>query len=178
MDPANTRFRPELVDPTAWIAPSATVLGDVTIGAESTVWYQAVIRGDCDAIRIGRQSNIQDGCVLHADPGVPCTIGDRVTVGHAAIVHGATVEDDCLIGMKAVVMNGAKIGRGSLVAVGAIVTEGTDVPPGSLVMGQPAKVKRQLTEHDQERIRQAAEHYVEAGSVYRNAAGEGEGVRG
>ncbi len=169
MDPANTRFRADLVDATAWIAPSATVLGDVTIGAESTVWYQAVIRGDCDAIRIGRQTNIQDGCVLHADPGVPCTIGDRVTVGHAAIVHGATVEDDCLIGMKAVVMNGAKIGRGSLVAVGATVTEGTDVPPGSLVMGQPAKVKRQLTEHDKALIHHAAEHYVEAGKVYREA---------
>jgi len=178
MDPANTRFRPGLVDPTAWIAPSATVLGDVTIGSESTVWYQAVIRGDTDAIRIGRQTNIQDGCVLHADPGVPCTIGDRVTVGHAAIVHGATVEDDCLIGMKAVVMNGAKIGRGSLVAVGAIVTEGTEVPPGSLVMGQPAKVKRQLTEHDLARIRHAAEHYVESGRVYRAAAGVGEGESG
>ena len=169
MDASQTRFRPELVDPTAWLAPTAVVLGDVTIGAESTVWYHAVIRGDTDAIRIGRQTNVQDGCVLHADPGVPCTLGDRVTVGHAAIVHGATVGDDCLIGMKAVVMNGARIGRGSLVAVGAIVTEGTDVPPGSLVMGQPAKVKRQVTEQDLARIRHAAEHYVQAGRVYREA---------
>jgi len=181
IDPVNTKFRPELVDPTAWIAPNATVLGDVTIGPESTVWYQAVIRGDTDAIRIGRGTNIQDGCVLHADPGVPCTIGDRVTVGHAAIVHGATVEDDCLIGMKAVVMNGAKIGRGSIVAVGAIVTEGTEIPPGSVAMGQPAKVKRQVSEHDLALIRHAAEHYVEAGKVYREAAVQGdsrEGERG
>src|SRR5262245_20379434 len=133
VDPRNTRFRRELVDTSAWIAPTATVLGDVTIGAESTVWYQAVIRGDTDAIRIGRETNIQDGCVLHADPGVPCTIGDRVTVGHAAIVHGATVEDDCLIGMRAVVMNGAKIGRGSVVAVGSVVLEGMEVPSGSVV---------------------------------------------
>jgi carbonic anhydrase/acetyltransferase-like protein (isoleucine patch superfamily) len=169
MDPTNTKFRPELVDPSAWIAPTATVLGDVTIGAESTVWYQAVIRGDTDAIRIGRETNIQDGCVLHADPGVPCTVGDRVTVGHAAIVHGATVEDDCLIGMKAVIMNRVRIGKGSLVAVGAIVTEGTDIPPGSLVMGQPAKVKRQVREQDLALIRHAAEHYVEAGRVYREA---------
>jgi carbonic anhydrase/acetyltransferase-like protein (isoleucine patch superfamily) len=174
MDPANTRFQPELVDPTAWIAPGATVLGDVTIGADSTVWYQAVIRGDTDAIRIGRGTNIQDGCVLHADPGVPCTIGDHVTVGHAAIVHGATVEDDCLIGMKAVVMNGAKIGRGSIVAVGAIVTEGTEIPPGSIAMGQPAKVKRQVTERDLARIRHAAEHYIESGRVYRTAGVESE----
>jgi carbonic anhydrase/acetyltransferase-like protein (isoleucine patch superfamily) len=171
MDAANTRHRPELVDPSAWIAPGAVVLGDVTIGAESTVWYQAVIRGDTDAIRIGRGTNIQDGCILHADPGVPCTLGDRVTVGHAAIVHGATVEDDCLIGMKAVVMNGARIGRGSIVAVGAIVTEGTDIPAGSIAMGQPAKVKRQVTDRDLQRIRHAAEHYVEAGRAYRQAAG-------
>jgi carbonic anhydrase/acetyltransferase-like protein (isoleucine patch superfamily) len=176
VDPRNTRFRPELVDPSAWIAPNATVLGDVTIGAESTVWYQAVIRGDTDAIRIGRETNIQDGCVLHADPGVPCTIGDRVTVGHAAIVHGATVEDDCLIGMKAVIMNRTRIGKGSLVAVGAIVTEGIEIPPGSLVMGQPAKVKRQVTEQDQALIRHAAEHYVEAGRVYRKV-GMAEGRR-
>src|SRR5687768_4353275 len=148
MDAACTRHRPELVDPTAWLAPTAVVLGDVTIGPESTVWYHAVIRGDCEAIRIGRGTNIQDGCVLHADPGVPCTLGDRVTVGHGAIVHGATVEDDCLIGMRAVVMNRTRIGRGSVVAVGSVVLEGMDVPPGSVVMGQPARIKRQVTEQD------------------------------
>jgi carbonic anhydrase/acetyltransferase-like protein (isoleucine patch superfamily) len=118
-------------------------------------------------IRIGKGTNIQDGSIVHADPDFPCTIGDRVTLGHGAIVHGATVEDDCLIGMRAVVMNGAKIGRGSIVAVGSIVTEGTEVPPGSVVMGQPAKVKRQADARDLERIRHAAEHYVAAGKIYR-----------
>jgi carbonic anhydrase/acetyltransferase-like protein (isoleucine patch superfamily) len=169
IDPQNTRHRPELVDPSAFIAPGAVVLGDVTIGKEASVWYGAVIRGDCEAIRIGEQTNVQDGCILHADPGFPCTLGNRVTVGHAAIVHGATVGDDCLIGMKAVVMNGAKIGRGSIVAVGAIVTEGTVIPPGSVAMGQPAKVKRAAEERDLAYIRRAAEHYVEAGRAFKDS---------
>jgi carbonic anhydrase/acetyltransferase-like protein (isoleucine patch superfamily) len=163
----NIAFRAELADPTAYIAPTAVVLGDVTIGAESSVWFGAVIRGDAEAIRIGRQTNVQDGVILHADPGFPCTLGNRVTVGHGAIVHGAVVEDGCLIGMRAVVMNGAKIGRGSMVAVGSIVTEGTDVPPGSVVMGQPAKIKREVTERDRERMKHAAKHYVAAGKAYR-----------
>ncbi|MDX1948216.1 MAG: gamma carbonic anhydrase family protein [Pirellulaceae bacterium] len=167
LDPINTRHRPELVDPTAYIAPGAVVLGEVTIGPDSTVWFGAVIRGDSAPIKIGRGTNIQDGCVLHADEGFPTTLGDRVTLGHGAIVHGATVEDDCLIGMRAVVMNGAKIGRGSIVAVGSIVVEGTEVPPGSVVMGQPAKVKRPASDCDIGRIRHAAEHYVEAGNSYR-----------
>ena len=166
-NPDGTIFRNELVDPSAFIAPGAVVLGDVTIGAESSVWFNAVIRGDTDAIRIGRQTNIQDLCVLHADAGFPCIIGDRVTVGHSAIVHGAIVEDDVMIGMRAVVMNGAKIGAGSLVAVGAIVLEGMEVPPGSVVMGAPARIKRQLEPRDQERIRHAAEHYVQAAKAYR-----------
>ena len=167
MNSQNTQFRPDLIAPSAFIAPGATVLGDVTIGDESSVWFGAVVRGDCEAIRIGKRTNIQDLCVLHADPGYPCTLGDGVTVGHGAIVHGATVEDDVLIGMKAVVMNGAKIGRGSIVAVGAIVTERTEVPPGSVVMGQPAKVKRAAEERDLVRIRHAAEHYVEAAKGYK-----------
>jgi carbonic anhydrase/acetyltransferase-like protein (isoleucine patch superfamily) len=169
IDPKNVRHRPELVDRAAYIAPGAVVLGNVTLGAESSVWFGAVIRGDTDEIKIGKQTNIQDGCVLHADEGVPCTIGDRVTLGHAAIVHGATVEDDCLIGMRAVVMNHAKIGKGSVVAVGSVVLEGMEVPPGSVVMGSPAKIKRQVTEQDAARIRHAAEHYVAAARVYREA---------
>ena len=166
MLPENTRHRPELVDATAFIAPGAIVLGDVTLGAGASVWFGAVIRGDCAQVRIGAQTNIQDLCLLHADPGFPCTLGERVTIGHAAIVHGAVIEDDVLIGMKAVVMNGAQIGRGSLVAVGAIVTEGTIIPPGSVVMGQPAKIKRAVEPRDLERIRHAAEHYVQAAKVY------------
>jgi carbonic anhydrase/acetyltransferase-like protein (isoleucine patch superfamily) len=175
----NIAFRPELVDSTAFVAAGAVVLGDVTIGGESSVWFGAVIRGDSAPIRIGRQTNVQDGCILHADPGFPCTLGDRVTLGHGAIVHGATVEDDCLIGMRAVVMNGAKIGRGSIVAVGSIVTEGTEIPPGSIALGQPAKVKREVTERDAARIRHAADHYVAAAKAYREAGvGEGESGRG
>jgi len=173
----NIYHRPELIDPSAFIAPGALVIGDVKIGSNSSVWFAAVIRGDTEAIRIGSQTNVQDGCVLHADEGFPCKLGDRVTLGHGAIVHGATVEDDCLIGMRAVVMNGAKIGRGSIVAVGSIVTEGTEVPPGSVVMGQPAKVRRQTTERDWERVRHAAEHYVAAAKAYREA-GHGDKGKG
>ena len=127
-----TQFRPELVADTVFIAPGATVLGDVSIEAESIVLFGAVIRGDTEAIRIGKQTNIQDLCVLHADPGVPCVLGDRVTIGHSAIVHGATIEDDVMIGMRAVILNGAEIGQGSIVAAGAVVTAGTTVPPGSV----------------------------------------------
>lgn len=163
----NTRYRPELVDPTAFIAPGAVVVGDVKLGPESSVWFHAVLRGDAEAIRVGAQTNVQDNCVLHADPGCTCTLGDRVTVGHGAIVHGALVEDDVMIGMGAVVMNGARIGRGSIVAVGAVVTEGTDIPPGSIAMGQPAVAKRAATERDLARIQHAAEHYVAAAKLYR-----------
>src|ERR1041384_5319740 len=115
IDPQNVARRPDLIDASAYIAPGAVVLGDVTIGSQSSVWFGAVIRGDSAPIRIGRDTNVQDGAIVHADPGFPCTIGNRVTLGHGAIVHGATVEDECLIGMRAVVMNGAKIGRGSIV---------------------------------------------------------------
>jgi carbonic anhydrase/acetyltransferase-like protein (isoleucine patch superfamily) len=165
----DVRFRPELLDASAYIAPTAVVVGDVTIGPQSSVWFGAVIRGDTAPIRIGRQTNVQDGCILHADAGFPCTLGDRVTLGHGAIVHGATVEDDCLIGMRAVVMNGARIGKGSIVAVGSIVTEGVEIPPGSVVMGQPARVKRETTDRDRQRTSHAAEHYVAAGKAYRDA---------
>ena len=168
MKHSNTQFRPDLVAPSAFIAPGATVLGEVTIGEESSIWFGAVVRGDCEAIRIGRRTNIQDLCVLHADPGFPCTLGDGVTVGHGAIVHGATVEDEVLIGMKAVVMNGAKVGRGSIVAVGALVTEGMKIPPGSIAMGQPARVKRPAEERHLAQIRHAAEHYVQAAKEYKS----------
>ena len=163
-----TTFRPEQCHETVFIAPGAVVLGDVTISEHSSVWFNAVIRGDTEAIVIGRETNIQDGCILHADAGYPCTLGDRVTLGHGAIVHGATVEDDVMIGMRAVVMNGARIGRGSIVAVGAIVLEDMDVPPGSVVMGTPAVVKRTVAERDTARIQHAAKHYVEAARAFRS----------
>jgi len=159
-------FRPDLVHSTVFIARGAVVLGNVTIGEESSVWFTAVIRGDCEAIRIGRRTNIQDGSIVHADPGFPCTLGDEVTVGHGAIIHGATVADRVLIGMRAVVMNGAEIGEGSVVGVGAVVTEGTKVPPGSLVLGLPGKIVRQVTDEDIARIRHAAAHYVAAAREY------------
>lgn len=159
-------YRKELVHPSVYIAPGAIVVGDVTIGAHSSVWFQSVLRGDTAPIIIGERTNVQDGCILHADPGFPCTLGNGVTLGHGAIVHGATVEDDVLIGMRAVVMNGARIGRGSLVAVGAVVLEGTIVPPGSVVMGTPAKIRREVNAEDLERIRHAAEHYVENAQRY------------
>jgi len=156
-----------LVHPTVFIATGAIVVGDVTIGEDSSVWFNAVLRGDTDPIRIGRRTNIQDGCILHADPGFPCTIGDGVTVGHGAIVHGATVESDCLIGMRSVLMNGVTVGTGSIIGTGAVVTEGTQIPPGSLVLGLPAKVVRQVTSEELARIRAAAVRYVERASIYR-----------
>jgi len=133
---------------TAWVAPTATVIGAVTIGERSGVFYSAVVRGDTSTITIGEGSNVQDGAVVHADPGFACSIGSGVSVGHAAVVHGCTVEDDGLIGMGAVVLNGAVVGTGSMVAAGAVVLEGARIPPGSLVAGVPGKVRRELSEHE------------------------------
>ncbi len=127
----------------AYIDPSAQVIGDVAVGERSSIWPNVTARGDVNSIRIGDESNIQDNSVLHCDAGLfPLEIGNRVTVGHLAMLHGCTVEDDCLIGIGAVVLNGAKIGKGSVIAAGAVVPEGAEVPPDSMVMGVPAKVKR------------------------------------
>lgn len=156
------RFRPDQIHPSVYLAEGARVTGDVTIGEDSSVWFNAVLRGDCAPIRIGRRTNIQDNCVLHADPGEPCVIGDDVTVGHLAIVHGAEVGDNVVIGMHAVVMNRAKVGANSIIAVGAVVTEGVEIPPGSLVMGLPGKVKRALTEIEIQANSLSALHYVHA----------------
>ncbi len=154
-------FRRELVAEDVYLAAGVRIVGDVTVGEQSSVWFNAVLRGDCESIRVGRRTNVQDNCVLHADPGFPCMLGDGVTVGHGAVVHGAVVGDNVVVGMHAVVMNGAQIGADSIIAVGAVVTEGTVVPPGSLVMGLPGKVKRQLTAEEVERNRASATHYVE-----------------
>jgi carbonic anhydrase/acetyltransferase-like protein (isoleucine patch superfamily) len=161
-------FRPDLVRRSAWIAPGVTVVGDVSIGEESSIWFNAVLRADSDPVRIGARTNIQDGCILHTDPGFPCTIGDGVTVGHGAIVHGATIENDVLIGMRAVVMNGARIGAGSIIGSGAIVTEGMQIPTRSMVFGLPGKVARQTTKEEFERIRSAADRYIERAKMYRD----------
>lgn len=148
----------------AFVAPNATLAGQVELGEDSSVWYSAVLRADLAAIRIGARSNLQDGVVMHADPAYPATIGADVVVGHRAVLHGCTVEDACLIGMGAVVLNGAVIGTGSLVAAGSVVGEGTVIPPGSLVAGVPAKVKRPLD--GVETHRAAAARYVELARVH------------
>lgn len=173
MEPSQLRFFSEKVAASAFLAPGAVVLGDVTIGAEASIWYQVVIRGDTAAIQIGAQTNIQDGTILHADPGYPCTIGERVTVGHGALLHGATIEDDCLIGIRATILNGAHIGKGSLIAAGSLIPERMVVPPGSVVFGAPGQIKRQVLPRDLERMAHAYSHYVKAAAVYREAQAQG-----
>jgi carbonic anhydrase/acetyltransferase-like protein (isoleucine patch superfamily) len=156
----------------AYIDASAQVIGDVTVGERSSIWPNVTARGDVNSIHIGDDSNIQDNSVLHCDAGLfPLNVGNRVTVGHLAMLHGCTIEDDCLIGIGAVVLNGARIGRGSVIAAGAVVPEGAEVPPESMVMGVPAKVKRQLTPQERERFRLNAMHYVEAARIYKEGAG-------
>lgn len=159
--------RVELRAASAWIAPSATVVGEVHLGEQSSVWFGAVIRGDCAPISIGARTNVQDLACLHSDAGLPCQVGADVTIGHAAIVHGAIVEDEVLIGIRATILNGARIGTGSLIAAAALVTEGCVIPPRSLVMGVPGKVVRQLTEAELERIRHGTQHYVAAAARYK-----------
>jgi carbonic anhydrase/acetyltransferase-like protein (isoleucine patch superfamily) len=156
--------------PTAWVAPTASVIGSVSLGPEASVWYGAVVRADLERIDVGAASNVQDGAVLHADPGRPVTVGERVTIGHRAVVHGATVGDDVLIGMGSVVLNGAWIGAGSIVGAGAVVAEGTEVPPGSLVLGIPARVRGELGEEQRRGIATNAEHYVALAARHRTSA--------
>ncbi len=129
-----------------YVAPTAVLVGDVSVAEGGSVWHGAVLRGDFDAVVVGRDSNVQDNAVLHVDRGMPCRIGDHVTVGHAAVVHGSVVEDDCLIGMNATLNSGSRIGRGTLVAAGAVVRENAEIPPGSVVGGVPAKVLRKVDE--------------------------------
>ena len=147
------------VDPSAWVAPSAVVVGAVHLGPDSSVWYNAVLRGDSDRISIGARSNLQDGVSVHVDRGHPVTLGADVSVGHNAVVHGCTIGDGSLIGMGSVVLSGAVIGAGCLVAGGAVVLGGTIVPDGSLVAGVPAKVRRELTSEERADILRNAEIY-------------------
>lgn len=144
----------------AWVAGSAEVMGDVVLGDEVGIWFGVVVRGDTATIRIGACTNIQDLSVLHADVGMPLTIGSGVTVGHKAMLHGCTIGDDSLIGIGAVVLNGARIGKGCLVGAGSLVTEGKEFPEGSMIMGTPAKVVRQLTPEEMQGLRDSARHYV------------------
>src|SRR3712207_8325427 len=142
---------PEVAD-SAWVAPGAYVVGDVHLGEESSVWYGAVLRGDTEPITIGDRTNVQDGCVLHADPGYPAVLGDDCVIGHNAVVHGCEVGDGCLVGMGATILNGARIGEGSVVAAGALVPEGKEYPPRSLIVGIPAKRVRDVSEEQSEDI--------------------------
>ncbi len=149
------------IHPTAFVDDTAQVIGDVEIGEESSLWMNVVVRGDVNWIRIGRRTNLQDGTIVHVMRGThPTTIGDEVTVGHAAVLHGCTIAARCLIGMGALVLNGAEVGGDSIVAAGALLVEGAKVPPGSLVMGRPGKVVRGLTPEEIASIRDYAERYV------------------
>lgn len=150
-----------------FVAPNASVIGEVTIEEESSVWPFASIRADSDVIRIGERCSVQDGAVLHTADGFPCRIGNDVTIGHGAIVHACTVADECLIGMGAKVLTGAEIGEHCIVAAGAVIPEGKEIPAGSVVMGVPGKVVREVTEEDVKRIRENAEIYVEKAERYK-----------
>ena len=155
------------VDSTAWIADSAQVMGHVTLGPDASVWFGCVLRGDTESMTIGEGSNIQDLSVLHADHGMPLTIGRHVTVGHKVMLHGCTIGDESLIGIGAIVLNGARIGKNCLVGAGSLVTEGKEFPDGSMIMGTPAKVVRELTPEQIEGLRLSAQHYIDNARMFR-----------
>jgi carbonic anhydrase/acetyltransferase-like protein (isoleucine patch superfamily) len=157
-----------------FVAPNATLIGDVVLHEKSSVWFGCVLRGDADRIEIGPGSNIQDGAVLHTDPGFPLVVGRQVTVGHNAMLHGCTIGDGSLVGINAVVLNGARVGRGCLIGANALVTEGMDIPDGSLVLGMPAKIKSQLSDEQQHGLLLNAEHYVQNAQRYNDQLREQE----
>ncbi len=159
---------PQVAD-SAWVAESAHVIGDVAMGAESSVWFGTTVRGDTAPIAIGAGTNIQDGSVLHADDGMPLTIGERVTVGHKVMLHGCTIGDESLIGIGAVVLNGAQIGRHCLVGAGSLVTEGKTFPDGSMILGSPARVVRSLTPEQIDGLRESARRYIQNAKRFRRA---------
>jgi carbonic anhydrase/acetyltransferase-like protein (isoleucine patch superfamily) len=160
--------RPEVAE-SGFVAPGAYLIGAVYLGEGSSVWYGAVLRGDTEPIRIGARTNVQDGCVLHADPGYPATVGEDCVVGHNAVVHGCEIGDGCLIGMSATILNGAKIGEGSIVAAGALVPEGKEFPACSLIIGAPAKRVREVTEEQTQDIARGVRTYIERAARHREA---------
>ncbi len=164
----DNQYHPELIDESVFIAPGAVVLGDVRLGAQCSVWYNAVLRGDTDTISIGPRTNVQDGAVIHVDPGAPCPIGSGVTIGHGAVVHGALVEDDVLIGIGAIVLSGARISHDCIIGAGSLVTGHSIIPSRSMVLGVPGRVVRQLTDEEVQSIRVAAEHYVQRCAEYKH----------
>jgi carbonic anhydrase/acetyltransferase-like protein (isoleucine patch superfamily) len=159
-------FEPS-VHESAFVAPTAVLVGQVKVAQSASIWFNCVVRADINSITIGANSNIQDGCMLHVTNKHPLVVGDRVTAGHGAILHGCKVEDDCLIAMGAIVLDGAVIGSGSIVAAGAVVAPGSEIPPGSLVMGIPGKVIRQVTEGDRAKIERGWKNYVGYSQTYK-----------
>jgi carbonic anhydrase/acetyltransferase-like protein (isoleucine patch superfamily) len=157
------------VHPESWVAPNATLIGQVVLAAGSSAWYGAILRAEAESIEIGAGTNIQDGVTIHVDPGFPVRVGAGISVGHNAVLHGCTVEDDSLVGMGAVVLNGAVIGAGSLIAAGAVVPQGAVIPPRSMVAGVPGKVRRELTEDEVGNIRTNARVYQELVTLHRDA---------
>ncbi len=158
------------IHPSAFIAPTASVMGEVTLESEASVWYACVLRGDMAPITIGARSNIQDGTIVHVDEDVPCTVGPRVGVGHRVILHGCTVEEDCLVGMGSVLLNRVVVGRGSVGGAGAVLLEGTEIPPGSLVVGVPGRVVRPVDSELARRIEWTWRHYVDQASRHRSGS--------
>lgn len=162
------QFQPQL-HPTVFTAAGVQLIGDIAIGEDCSIWYNAVLRGDLAPVRIGARSNIQDGCIGHVNTNKPLLVGEEVSVGHGAIIHGCTIGRGTLIGMGAIVLNGANIGEYALVGAGSLVTENTTIPPYTLSLGTPAKVVRELNEHDLERMRRTMESYILKGREYRQA---------
>jgi carbonic anhydrase/acetyltransferase-like protein (isoleucine patch superfamily) len=160
-----------VIAPNVYIADGARIIGQVDLKAGASVWFNAVLRADSEPITIGLRSNIQDNCTMHVDAGYPCRIGSHVTIGHNAVIHGCTIEDNVLVGMHATILNGATIGRDSIVGANALVTENSRIPPGSLVVGIPGRVARQLRAEEIDGIRASSEHYAERAEVYRGERG-------
>lgn len=165
----DTQFHPEQVHPGVFIAPDAVIVGDVTLAAQASVWFHASLRGDVESITVGPRSNIQEGCILHADPSYPTVIGAGVTVGHGAVVHGAHVGDNCIVGICAVLLNGSVVGENSIVGACALLTEGKVYPPNSLILGAPARVVRKLTPEEVAANRASAARYVERAAAFSQA---------
>ncbi len=152
-----------------WIAPNATVIGSVVLENDASIWFNVVVRADNDLITIGENSQVQDGCVLHADPGFPLTLGKNVSIGHMAMLHGCTVGDGSLIGIKSVILNGAVIGKNCLIGANSLIAEGKTIPDGSMVLGSPGRVVRQLSQEEIKRINETADHYSARFKVYRES---------
>ena len=162
-----------VIDDSAFIAPGVRIFGDVTVGARAVLMFGVVVRAELDHIEIGAETNIQDNCVLHCDEGIPCLIGKRVTVGHAAVVHGAIVGDHCLVGIGSRALNGSQMGEGSWLAAGAVLAEGRSIPPWTIAVGIPARPLRELTDDERARQDDGVDHYVGFGGIYRQRLGQG-----